>query len=291
RPSFDPERKAYVLTGTLQEVTDPAPGTSAGRNAVTGDWRRSREAFLLDAGRALAEARSTQEVLRVAAKLSMPGFSPDGLAVFGVEAHRLTIIGHHGHEAGDDHPLTFLPPGTDHPATDVLRTRRAAYPSAPAVYHAGPPATRPRGPPHGLAVSGVEADRLTIIGHHGHEAGDDNPFTFMPLDTDYPATEVLRTGRAVYLSSPEEYKERYPLTWPLAQRFGRRSWAFLPLTVSGRTMGTWMAAFTYPVAFTPDERSVLTTVARMLAQALSRAGTAESERALTDGLQQSMLPR
>src|SRR5690606_30766711 len=51
------------------------------------------------------------------------------------------------------------------------------------------------------------------------------------------------------------------------------------------------AAFTYPVAFTPDERSVLTTVARMLAQALSRAGTAESERALTDGLQQSMLPR
>lgn len=220
RPSFDPERKAYVLTGTLQEVTDPAPGTSAGRNAVTGDWRRSREAFLLDAGRALAEARSTQEVLRVAANLSMPGFSPDGLAVFG-----------------------------------------------------------------------VEADRLTIIGHHGHEAGDDNPFTFMPLDTDYPATEVLRTGRAVYLSSPEEYKERYPLTWPLAQRFGRRSWAFLPLTVSGRTMGTWMAAFTYPVAFTPDERSVLTTVARMLAQALSRAGTAESERALTDGLQQSMLPR
>src|SRR5690606_12689585 len=79
-------------------------------------------------------------------------------------------------------------------------------------------------------------------------------------------------------SSPEEYKERYPLTWPLAQRFGRRSWAFLPLTVSGRTMGTWMAAFTYPVAFTPDERSVLPTVARMLAQALSRAGTAESER-------------
>ncbi|CAL9478335.1 ATP-binding SpoIIE family protein phosphatase [Streptomyces sp. enrichment culture] len=220
RPSFDTARKAYVLTGTLQEVTDPTPGTAAGRSAVTGDWRRSREAFLLDAGRALAEARSTQEVLRVAANLSMPGFSPDGLAVFG-----------------------------------------------------------------------VEADRLTIIGHHGHEIGDDSPFTFMPLDTDYPATEVLRTGRAVYLSSPEQYMERYPLTWPLARRFGRQSWAFLPLTVAGRTMGTWMAAFTYPVAFTPDERSVLTTVARMLAQALSRAGTAESERALTDGLQQSMLPR
>ncbi|MGW4761404.1 ATP-binding SpoIIE family protein phosphatase [Streptomyces pseudogriseolus] len=219
KPSYDRSRKAYVLTGFLQEVTEPTPGTPAGRSAVTGDWRRSREAFLLDAGRALAEARSTQEVLRVAANLSMPGFSPDGLAVFG-----------------------------------------------------------------------VEGDQLTIIGHHGHEPGADNPF-YMPLETDYPAAEVVRTGRAVYLSSPEQYKARYPLTWPLAQRFGRQSWAFLPLTASGRTMGAWLAAFAYPVAFTPDERSVLTTVARMLAQALSRAGTAESERALTDGLQRSMMPK
>ncbi len=219
KPSFDRARKAYVLTGSLQEVAEPAPGTAAGRAAVTGDWRRSREAFLLDAGRALAEARSTQEVLRVTANLSMPGFTPDGLAVFG-----------------------------------------------------------------------VEGDQLTIIGHHGHEPGADNPF-YMPLDTDYPAAEVVRTGRAVYLSSPEEYRTRYPLAWPLAQRFGRRSWAFLPLTASGRTMGAWLAAFSYPVAFTPDERSVLTTVARMLAQALSRAGTAESERALTDDLQRSMMPK
>ncbi|MGW3203884.1 SpoIIE family protein phosphatase [Streptomyces sp. NPDC001135] len=219
KPSFDPVRQAYELIGTLQEVTEPTPGTAAARSAVTGDWRRSREAFLLDAGRALAQARSTAEVLRVAGGLSMPGFSPDGLVVFG-----------------------------------------------------------------------AEGDRLTIIGQHGHEPGDLGPFSHMPLTTGYPAAQVVRTGRAVYLSSPEEYKERYPSTWPLAQPFGRRSWAFLPLTVAGRTMGAWLAAFTYPVAFTPDERAVLTTVARMLAQALSRAGAAESERELTEGLQRSMLP-
>ncbi|MFD5569892.1 ATP-binding SpoIIE family protein phosphatase [Streptomyces cadmiisoli] len=218
RSTFDPVRQVYDMIGTLQEVTEPAPGAAA-RTPVTGDWRRSREAFLLDAGRALAEARSTAEVLRVAAGLSMPGFSPDGLAVFG-----------------------------------------------------------------------VEADRLTVIGHHGQQPGDEEPFTYMPLETDYPAAEVVRTGRAVYLSAPEQYRSRYPLTWPLAEHFGRKSWAFLPLTFAGRTMGAWMAAFAYPVAFTPDERSVLTTVARMLAQALSRAGAAESERELTDGLQRSMLP-
>ncbi|MEW2340520.1 MULTISPECIES: SpoIIE family protein phosphatase [Streptomyces] len=219
RPSVDPATGEYHVLGTLQEVTEP--GTAAAlRTSVTGDWRRSREAFLLDAGRALAEARSTQEVLRVAAGLSMPGFTPDGQAVFG-----------------------------------------------------------------------VQGDHLTVVGHHGQSPGDEGPFVDMPLSTDYPATEVVRTGRAVYLSSPAEYKARYPASWPLAARFGRQSWAYLPLTVAGSTMGTWMAGFTSPVSFTPDERSVLTTVARMLAQALSRAGVAETERELTEGLQRSMLPR
>ncbi|QIY72275.1 SpoIIE family protein phosphatase [Streptomyces sp. RLB1-33] len=218
KPTVDPESGEFLLFGTLQEVTEPS-GATAARTPLTGDWRRSREAFLLDAGRALAEARSTAEVLRVAAGLSMPGFTPDGLAVFG-----------------------------------------------------------------------VDGDRLTVIGHHGQKPGDEGPFTHMSLSTDYPAAEVVRTGRAVYLSSPEDYKERYPVSWPLAQHFGRESWAFLPLTVAGRTMGAWMAAFTYPVSFTPDERSVLTTVARMLAQALSRAVAAETERELTDGLQRSMMP-
>lgn len=218
KPTSDPTTGAFTLVGTMQEVTELPPDFAA-RTPVTGDWRRSREAFLLDAGRALAEARSTEEVLRVAAGLSMPGFSPDGLAVFG-----------------------------------------------------------------------QEGDHITVIGHHGQKPGDEGPFLNMPLDTDYPACEVVRTGRAVYLSSPAEYRSTYPTSWPLAAHFDRQSWAFLPLTVAGRTMGAWMAAFKYPVRFTPDERSVLTTVARMLAQALTRAVTTETERELTDGLQRSMLP-
>ncbi|SCD99967.1 SpoIIE family protein phosphatase [Streptomyces sp. OspMP-M43] len=216
----DRDAESYVLLGTLQEVAEPQPGsTDAAHTPITGDWRRSREAFLLDAGRALAEARSTTEVLRVAGSLSMPGFSPDGLAVFG--------------SAGE---------------------------------------------------------RLTIIGHHGHSSEDEEPFTDMPLETDYPAAEVVRTGRAIYLPSPEEYRRRYPATWPLARRFKRQSWAFLPLVSSGHTMGAWMAGFRHPVAFSPDERAVLSTVARMLAQALARAGVAETERELSLGLQRSMMP-
>ncbi|GHF43975.1 magnesium or manganese-dependent protein phosphatase [Streptomyces mashuensis] len=208
------------LVGTLQEVPESHPaGTYPEAPAVTGEWRRHREAFLLDAGRALAEARSTSEVLRVAATLSMPGFEPSGLAVF---------LG--------------------------------------------------------------EAGRVRLIGLHGYGPGDMDAFLDVPMDRPYPANEVIRTGRALYLSAPEDYQRRFPEVYPLIRRFSRRSWAFLPLINAGRTIGAWMAGFSVPVAFTPDERSVLTTVARMLAQALSRASAHDSERELVGGIQRSMMP-
>ncbi|MFR9672994.1 SpoIIE family protein phosphatase [Streptomyces sp. TR06-5] len=230
---------ALHAVGTISEVPE-ACGESDGRAESGGgrvpqsaqqdvgdtaeavgslDRRRAREAFLLDAGRALAEARTTAEVLRVTAALSMPGFTPAGLAVFG-----------------------------------------------------------------------VENDRLSIVGQHGHAPGSEKSFLDMPLDTAYPAAEAVRTGRAIYLPDPDAYRSRFPATWPLAARFGRKSWAFLPLVAGGRTIGAWMASFAYPVRFTPDERSVLSTVARMLGQALSRASLRETEQKLADDLQRIMRP-
>ncbi|MEV5508870.1 ATP-binding SpoIIE family protein phosphatase [Streptomyces orinoci] len=215
-----PRGEHTVLVGTLQEVPEPQPGTAPARAAmVTGDWRRNREAFLLDAGRALAEARSTAEVLRVAAGLSMPGFEPSALAVYGTEGGRLTMLGQHGY--GPEDLETFLD---------------------------------------------------------------------LPLDARHPAAEVIRTGRAIYIPSPADYERRFPGVWQLVSRFHRQSWAFLPLINSGQTIGAWMAGFSLPVSFTPDERSVLTTVARMLAQALSRASDHEAEKELSVGLQRSMMP-
>ncbi|MCQ4083185.1 SpoIIE family protein phosphatase [Streptomyces sp. RB6PN25] len=212
--------EVLFLGGTLQEVPEGCPQMpTTGMTPGTLDWQRSREAFLLDAGRALAEANSTAEVLRVASTLSMPGFSPEGMAIFK-----------------------------------------------------------------------VEGDRLNIIGHHGHREGDERPFLEMPVETNYPAAEVARTGRAIYLPTPGAYRERFPDTWPIVEPFGRSSWAFLPLVVAGGTIGAWLAAFRNHVDFTPDERSVLTTVARMLAQALDRAHLQESERELSDGLQRTMMP-
>ncbi|MEY9877605.1 anti-sigma regulatory factor (Ser/Thr protein kinase) [Streptacidiphilus sp. MAP12-33] len=203
-------RSSSVAAGRAPGAQAPTP------EQAQAQLRRSREAFLLDAGRALAEATTTGDVLRVAASLAMPGFSPDALAVFSVTGDYLTVIGHHGQ------PSRFQPPFQ------------------------------------------------------------------MPLESSHPAAEAVRTGRPVYVSSPEEYRTRYPAAWPLVAGYGRHSWAFLPLTSAGRTTGAWLSAFREPVAFTSDERAVLGTVARMLTHALERARTNEAERALSRGLARSM---
>ncbi|MQY10371.1 hypothetical protein SRB5_04790 [Streptomyces sp. RB5] len=212
RMSVSGEDGALAADGTVQEVVRPATGTPP------SDRSLSREAFLLDAGRSLAEATSTDAVLRVAAALAMPGFTPAGQAVFGIENDRLRVIGHHGYWTG-----------------------------------------------------GV-------------------PFDELPLSTDSPACEVARTGEPVYLSSPDEFRRRFAPTWHMAEPQGMTSWAYLPLVKNGEVIGVWMPAFRTPTSFSPEERGVLGTIARMLAQALSRAYAHDLERALAADLQRTMMP-
>ncbi|MCE7079814.1 SpoIIE family protein phosphatase [Streptomyces sp. ST2-7A] len=211
----------FALHGLFEEIDDDIPEQSR----CSGDWRLSREAFLLDAGRALAEARTTGEVLRVAGRLSLPGFTPNGLVVFGTDGERLRVLKYHGYPVNTPE--------------DEARVKRLF--------------------------------RLTV-------------------GSNYPAAEAIRTGRALYIHSPAEYERRFPEAWQVVRGFGRKSWAYLPLIDGGRTMGAWLAGFPQRVAFTPDERSVLTTVARMLAQALARTHTLESERELSADLQHTMAP-
>ncbi|ONK12917.1 SpoIIE family protein phosphatase [Streptomyces sp. MP131-18] len=203
------------LAGTVAEVP-AAPGRPS---SVEWDWRRAREAFLLDAGQALSEARTTQDVLRVTASLAMPGFSPDGIAVF-VQ----------------------------------------------------------------------EGDQVQLADYHGYRYDEVSAGFPIPLSANYPAAQVLRDGRAVYLATPEEYRGSYPELWPFVKRFGHKSWAYLPLVVAGRTIGVWLVAFRAAVGFTIEDRSLLSTVARLLAQALSRAYLQDTERELSADLQHTMRP-
>ncbi len=143
-------------------------------------------------------------------------------------------------------------------------------------------------PLDGLVVFGVTGKFLNVIGQHDYRRAMHEDVFRMPMTTRFPATEVVRTGRPVYLSSPREYAERYPATWPLVARHGREAWAFLPLVVAGRLTGVCLLAFAAPMAFGADERGLLGLVARLVAQALERTRTSSAELALSRGLRRSM---
>jgi serine phosphatase RsbU (regulator of sigma subunit) len=66
--------------------------------------------------------------------------------------------------------------------------------------------------------------------------------------------------------------------------------AFLPLIASGRPVGSCILGFDRPRGFSPEERTVLTALAGLIAQALQRAQRYDTEAALARGLQDALLP-
>ncbi|WNI26778.1 SpoIIE family protein phosphatase [Streptomyces sp. ITFR-16] len=146
----------------------------------------------------------------------------------------------------------------------------------------------PEFPLDGQCVFGIDEGNLTALGQYGFKPGGASRGFRMPMTTGYPAAEVARTGRAVYLASTDEYRRRFPATWHMSARKGREAWAFLPLVTAGRVVGVWLAAFRTPVAFTAAERALLTMTSRMIAQVLERARASRAELALSRGLRRSM---
>ncbi|WP_329128750.1 SpoIIE family protein phosphatase [Streptomyces sp. NBC_01476] len=140
----------------------------------------------------------------------------------------------------------------------------------------------------GMVVFGVTEKFLNGLGQYGFQPFGSERTVRIPVTTHYPAVDVLRTGRPVYLSSPDEYRARYPTMWPLTESKDRKSWAFMPLVATGRITAVWLAAFAEPVTFTPEQRSLLTAAARLVAQSLERTRTGEAELALSRGLRRSM---
>jgi PAS domain-containing protein/anti-sigma regulatory factor (Ser/Thr protein kinase) len=145
----------------------------------------------------------------------------------------------------------------------------------------------------GLIMIDVVGDRLNVIGSRGYS----ECFTRMlndhwtALDTAAPVGEALLTRTPLFVSSPEECRERYPSTDILIWEGGKQAWAFLPLTVSGRGIGAAVISFDEPRVLDDDGRTLLTAVSGLIAQALERAGLYDEATTRARTLQRSLLPR
>ncbi|WP_216588432.1 SpoIIE family protein phosphatase [Streptomyces brasiliscabiei] len=141
---------------------------------------------------------------------------------------------------------------------------------------------------HGMIMSTADAGRIHIIGHRGYDPAVIELFDGLPTDADLtPAGRTLTTGTSSFFADRGELSRLYPRA---PQITDKHAWAFLPLLSSGHPIGCLLLAYNEPHPFTAAERSLLTPLAGLIAQALDRARLYDAQHTLAHALQQTLLP-
>ncbi|MFI9822561.1 SpoIIE family protein phosphatase [Streptomyces sp. NPDC052013] len=137
-----------------------------------------------------------------------------------------------------------------------------------------------------LALYAVSDGRMYLLWESGYPEGFLDPFEGVPLDTQLPGVHALTTRFPLFFESPEALSNAYPGI--ALDRMN--SWSFLPLIASGHPVGSCILGWADRHRFTPDERSALTALSGLAAQALERARLYDAESAVARGLQEGLLP-
>lgn len=137
-----------------------------------------------------------------------------------------------------------------------------------------------------MALYLARSGRMHLVAQTGYPAGFLAPFEGTPVRARLPGTEVFSSGVPAFFESERELLAAYP---GIVQD-EMRAWAFLPLIASGLPVGSCILGFDRPRQFTSEERSVLTALGGLIAQALERARLYDAEFTLARGLQQALLP-
>ncbi|WP_328297072.1 SpoIIE family protein phosphatase [Streptomyces sp. NBC_00435] len=138
-----------------------------------------------------------------------------------------------------------------------------------------------------LAIYLLGEGHLHLAWETGFPKGFLDRFDGVALDVRLPGVDTLTSGRPLFFESMQHLAAAYPGI-PLDAHLGAR--AFLPLIASGRPVGSCILGFDAPRGFSPEERTVLTALAGLIAQALERARRYDTEAALARGLQSALLP-
>ncbi|MFE6488520.1 SpoIIE family protein phosphatase [Streptomyces sp. NPDC057757] len=138
-----------------------------------------------------------------------------------------------------------------------------------------------------LAIYLLQDRRMYLAWETGFPEGFLAPFDGVGLDTSLPGVETLTSGRPLFYESMQQLAAAYPGIALDAEEGAR---AFLPLIASGRPVGSCILGFDRSRAFSTEERTVLTALAGLIAQALERARRYDNEAALARGLQEALLP-
>ncbi|MFC8009018.1 ATP-binding SpoIIE family protein phosphatase [Streptomyces cinereoruber] len=143
----------------------------------------------------------------------------------------------------------------------------------------------------GMLVEVIERNRLHILGSTGYSREFLEQIEGVPLTTHTAATGVLYSRTPDFVESPKELLRRYPELESLMITSAKKAWAMLPLIASGRSIGCCVVSFDRERSFSEEQRTLLTALSALVAQALERARLYDAEHARAQKLQRGLLPR
>jgi PAS domain S-box-containing protein len=134
----------------------------------------------------------------------------------------------------------------------------------------------------GVASAGADAGALQLLGDDGTmlEAvcaqGTDpdligDEWRRIPLDPKLPSTDAVRSREPVFIESPRDMRQSYPLMPARQPALRARAGAHIPLIVGEQLLGVLFLGFSSPRRFSESQRSFVLALGRQGAQALSRA--------------------
>ncbi|MFJ7132963.1 SpoIIE family protein phosphatase [Streptomyces fungicidicus] len=137
-----------------------------------------------------------------------------------------------------------------------------------------------------IALYTVRDNRMYLLWESGYPEHFLDSFEGVPLNANLPGVHALTTRLPLFFESPEALVNAYPnlLLDPM------NAWAFLPLIASGHPVGSCILGWTEPHRFTSEERTALTALGGLTAQAMERARLYDAESAVARGLQEGLLP-
>lgn len=133
---------------------------------------------------------------------------------------------------------------------------------------------------HGRIVTGATNGDVAVLAEGGavfetlySDAPSHNHHAWsrFPAEPDLCATHAVETRKPIFISSFDEWQERYSRSASVAADGGFVSAATLPLLAEGRAIGVLTLYFTVPVNFDEEYQALLISVAQHSAQALDRA--------------------
>jgi PAS domain S-box-containing protein len=121
-----------------------------------------------------------------------------------------------------------------------------------------------------VTVASEDPSWLEILGSRNLPPGALEGLARFPSDAPLPAADAYRTGKPVWMETPETLSARYPLSFQHPEA-PTQAVASLPLLSRGRVLGVLSLGFQAPRPFTEDERAFLEDLGGQTAQALERA--------------------